>query len=301
MEVFAGRVAVVTGASSGIGLALAKRLASEGMKLVLADIDSQKLEFVARSLQESGYDALPVPTDVRQADEVEALAERTLADFGEVHLLCNNAGVGSEFAWTWTQSPETWERTLGVNLLGVVYGIRAFVPRMLSQHTECHIVNTASISGLTSLPFIAPYHAAKHAVVTLSESLHYELTMLNARIKVSVLCPGPVRTRFMDPLLNEPRDLPDEFASKNLEPRAWHLAWEKLLAGGTSPSKIAAEVVRAIRDEKFFVFPTPDLLPLFNARVEPILDELDPELHLPPAVVELLDAARQRVSDEDID
>ena len=292
MKNFEGRVAVVTGAASGIGRALAERFAAEGMHVVLADIDSHKLYDLASAIQNANVKVLAIRTDVAQAGEVENLAERTIAEFGSVHLLCNNAGLPGEFLWTWEQSAETWERILGVNLFGVIHGIRAFVPRMLGQNSDCHIVNTASVAGVTSLPFLAPYHVTKHAVVTLSESLHFELKMLNARIGVTVLCPGPVQTPILNAAPRDSLNLPGEFAEHKREPAAWHLAWQKLLVGGRAPAEMAEAVIEAIRNERFYAFPAPELMPVVRTRMEDILEQHNPELTLPPEIVALINEGR---------
>ena len=164
---------MVTGAASGIGLGLATRLAQEGMRVVLADVEAPALEAACDGLRQRGFDVLGVPTDVSQADSVEQLAQQTLAHYGSVHVLCNNAGVGGGFSKVWEASLQDWEWVLGVNLWGVIHGIRTFVPIMLAQGTEGHVVNTASIAGL--VPGTRAYSVTKHGVVALSEALYYEL------------------------------------------------------------------------------------------------------------------------------
>jgi NAD(P)-dependent dehydrogenase (short-subunit alcohol dehydrogenase family) len=167
MKEFTGKVAVITGAASGIGRALADRSVQEGMKAVLADVEAEALANAEASLKATGATVLAVPTDVSQARDVAALAQKTLEVFGAVHLLCNNAGVGMEAA-IWESTLDEWESVMGVNLWGVIHGVRAFVPVMLAQDTECHIVNTASMAGLVSGPGLGAYKATKHAVVSLS-------------------------------------------------------------------------------------------------------------------------------------
>ena len=197
MNEFNGKVAVITGAASGIGRALADRCVHEGMKAVLADVEVDALAKTEASLKASGATVLAVQTDVSQARDVAALAEKTVEAFGAVHLLCNNAGVGTEAA-VWESTLEEWEWVMGVNLWGVIHGVRTFVPVMLAQDTECHIVNTASMAGLISGPGLGAYKVTKHAVVSLSETLHHELGERGAKIRVSVLCPGIVNTRIME-------------------------------------------------------------------------------------------------------
>src|SRR5215831_13355553 len=188
MKEFKGKVAVVTGAASGIGRALAEGCVREGMKVVLADVEVESLTKTEASMKAAGATVLAVRTDVSQARDIEALAQKTLDAFGAVHLLCNNAGV-----WTgasiWESTIADWEWVLGVNLWGVIHGVRFFVPVMLAQDTECHIVNTASIAGLIAYPGAGIYKVTKHGVVTLSETLYYELAERGAKVHVSILCP----------------------------------------------------------------------------------------------------------------
>lgn len=189
MNPYTNKVAVITGAASGIGFAIAERCVQEGMRVVLADIEEPALLQAARALEEAGGTILAVPTDVAKAEDVEALAQDTLDAFGAVDLLCNNAGVGAG-GFIWDSTEADWEWVLGVNLWGVIHGLRTFVPIMLAQNTNCYVVNTASVAGLLPYQPSAPYHATKHAVVALSEHLAASMTMLNARIRVAVLCPG---------------------------------------------------------------------------------------------------------------
>ena len=197
MKEFADRVAVVTGAASGIGQAMAGRFAAAQMKVVLADVEAEALRATEHELKAQGAEALGVVTDVSKADQVENLAQRAVDAFGGVHIVCNNAGVGAG-GLTWSHPLKDWEWVMGVNLWGVIHGVRTFVPIMLEQGTDGHIVNTASMAGLVSGPFMSIYDVTKHGVVTLSESLHYELMMQAAPVKVSVLCPGFVLTNILD-------------------------------------------------------------------------------------------------------
>ncbi len=194
MKEFKGKVAVVTGAASGIGRAMAERFAAEGMKVVLADIEQEALAQAEAKMKAAGATVLAVRTDVSSASGVQALAGRTIDAFGAVHILCNNAGVPPVVGPSWELTEADWQWVLGVNLWGVLHGIRVFVPIMLGQDSEGHVVNTASMAGLLSLPWAATYDVAKHGVVTLSESLHGELAAVGSKLKVSVLCPGWVKT-----------------------------------------------------------------------------------------------------------
>src|SRR6516164_1440114 len=217
MKEFQGKVAVVTGAASGIGRALAEKSAQEGMKVVLADVEESALWQAEYELQVSGAQVLAVRTDVSQAGEVEALAKITFDTYGAVHLLFNNAGVGGGTT-VWESSLADWEWVLGVNLGGVIHGIHCFVPRMLAQGSEGHIVNTASSTGLVASSGLGIYKVSKHGVVTLSETLACELAARGARLKASVLCPEWVNTRIMDAERNRPQALQNVPEEQHMSP-----------------------------------------------------------------------------------
>jgi NAD(P)-dependent dehydrogenase (short-subunit alcohol dehydrogenase family) len=207
MKEFKDKVAVITGAASGIGRALAERCAHEGMKVVLADVDVDALTATEAALNATGAPVLAVVTDVSKAQDVDALAQRTLSAFGGVHLLCNNACVWAGIS-AWDTSLSDWEWVLGVNLWGVIHGVHAFVPVMLAQGTAGHIVNTASMAGLLTGRGPAVYRVSKHAVVALSEMLYHQLAQRGAHVKVSVLCPGGVDTQILDAARHRPAHLP---------------------------------------------------------------------------------------------
>jgi NAD(P)-dependent dehydrogenase (short-subunit alcohol dehydrogenase family) len=272
----AGRVAVITGGASGIGLAMARRFAGEGMKLVLADIERPVLQRAGDELGRTGADVLTVPTDVSLEDDVEALAATALEHFGDVHLVCNNAGVGSrglpiaelplaDFAWV-----------LAVNLFGVIHGLRAFLPHLRANDVG-HIVNTASTSGLYHLPRMGPYNASKAAVVALSETLRFELAAEGSRVGVSVLCPGRVRTNIS----TADRNLPERFAyaldtDQMAQVATYKARRREQWAGATDPSDIADQVCDAVRANRFYVLTHPGSLDVFEARARRILDGDDP-------------------------
>ena len=209
MNEFQGRVAIVTGAASGIGRALAKIFAREGMKVVLADIESEALSATAAELEAQGAEVLSVQTDVSKYDAVTNLAQKTLDAFGAAHILCNNAGViDMADRPIWETPIDSLEWLMGVNVWGVIFGIHIFTPIMLAQApTDCHIVNTASIAGLLSGGDYGLYNATKHAVVSISETASTALEQRNANVKVSVLCPGFVNTRFVEAERNQPAHL----------------------------------------------------------------------------------------------
>jgi NAD(P)-dependent dehydrogenase (short-subunit alcohol dehydrogenase family) len=200
------RTAVITGGASGIGRAMAGRFAAEGMKIVLADVEAEALDRAVEELRGRGAAAVGVRADVSRAGDVEAIAAEAERAFGPVHVLCNNAGVAAGGP-LWKLSEADWAWVLGVNLWGVVHGIRAFVPRMIEHGGEGHVVNTASVAGLAAGPWFGPYCASKHAVVAISETLHHELALTGSAIKVSVLCPGFVKTRIAESHRNRPADL----------------------------------------------------------------------------------------------
>ena len=207
MDDLAGRVAVITGGASGIGLAMAERFAAEGMRIVLADVERPVLERAAAQLADAGVEVLAVPTDVSVAADVEALAAATLEHFGDVHLLCNNAGVGSRGLPVIELPLADFEWVVGVNLFGVIHGLQAFLPRLVANDVG-HIVNTASTSAFSYLPRMGPYNATKAAVVALSETLRFELEAEGSHVGVSVLCPSWVRTNIS----TSDRNRPERFA-----------------------------------------------------------------------------------------
>ena len=277
MKEFQGKVAVVTGAASGIGRALAERCAQEGMRVVLAGINEQTLMQASQELRDEGASVLAVQTDVSKAGDVEALAQKAFDTYGAVHLLFNNAGVGAGTI-IWESTLADWEWTMDVNLWGVIHGIRAFVPRMLAQDTEGHIVNTASIAGLTSGPGLGIYKVTKYGVVTLSETLYHELALRGAKIKTSVLCPGFVNTRIMDAARNRPARLQNDPAEVKMGPESVALIQFMLQAveAGMSPEQVADIAFQAIRDETFYILTHPETKEAIRVRMEDMLQERNP-------------------------
>jgi len=243
-----GRVAVVTGGASGIGNALAKRFADDGMKVAIGDVEAPALELAVKELREGGADVIGVPTDVTDPAQVEALAVAAEREFGAIHIACNNAGVGAG-GLSWEAPLETWQWVIGVNMWGVIHGIRAFVPRIIAQDAG-HIVNTASVAGLVAAPFMGPYNASKHAVVALSETLHHELAMMAPHVKVSVLCPAWVNTRIGESERNRPADLAIE---RSEQESVMASALSGFLANGLAPAVVAERVREAILTDRFWV------------------------------------------------
>src|SRR5215510_3869880 len=246
MDRLGGRVAVVTGAASGIGLALAERFAAEGMKVVMADIEAPALETAAAGVRAKAPAVLPVRVDVSRPDDVERLARETYATFGAAHVICNNAGVAVLGA-VHEHSLADWQWVINVNLWGVIHGVRAFVPRMLAGGDEGHIVNTASMAGLTTAPFMSVYDVTKHGVVALSESMYKEFLVTGAPIGVSVVCPGLIKTNIMGSARNRPEALA-EVGKQGPMSQAFGQGLADRLAGGYPPSEVAEQVVRGIQE-----------------------------------------------------
>ena len=270
MKQFKDKVAVITGGASGIGLALARRAAAEGMKLVLADIEDGALAAAAAELKAAGAKVLTVKTDVSRAEAVENLAAQTLQAFGGAHLVFNNAGVGGVRVKTWQATAKDWEWVLGVNVWGVIHGVRVFTPVMLRQGDECHIVNTASAAGFVSMASTAPYAVSKHSVVTLSEVLYHDLKADNAKVGVSVLCPAWVGTNIWNSQRNRPDDLRDH--AETAEERARREEVKKLLEKGrVTAADVAQMTFEGITNDQFYIFPHPKIRKDIQTRMEDIL------------------------------
>ena len=275
MKEFKGKVAVITGAASGIGRGLAERCASEGMKVALADVEEASLAKAEGELKAAGGTVLAVKTDVSKRGDVEELARRTLEAFGKVHLLFNNAGIGAGGS-PWEATWNDWEWAIGVNLWGVIYGVKVFTPLMLAQNDECHIVNTSSTAGLVVGGMSAPYSVTKHGVVALSESLHVTLQARNALVKVSVLCPGLVRTNILDSERNRPADLKNPPVELSPQMRAGLDMFKAAIAAAMPPKQVADIVFDAIRNEKFYIVTDPAWMEAVKVRVDDVMQLENP-------------------------
>jgi len=277
MKELKGKVAVITGAASGIGKALAVKAASAGMKLVLADIDARQLDATLTAFVADGIEAVGLRTDVSREADVLALADLAYTHFGAVHVLVNNAGVAMvKPAWETTQAD--WDWVMGVNFYGVTNGLRAFIPRMLAAGEEGHIVNTASVAGLLSSPGMAAYNASKHAVVTVSEGLAHDLALRHSRLKVSVLCPAWVKTGISNSERN--RDTQTQRAAAMADPVVGKIAMSivKLVENGISPEEIAGQVFDAIAAERFYIITNAHTLPSVETRMHDILQGRQPSM-----------------------
>lgn len=258
MKEFSGKVAVITGAASGIGQGLAEKAVSLGMNVLLSDLDETALDGLSKVLKVNAKNRIETHRcDVSKSEDVSELAEFAFKAFGRVDLLFNNAGV-MMMGNAWEHTCEDWNWVMGVNLYGVVNGINNFVPRMMEQGTPARVINTASIAGFLSSPTTSIYSASKRAVVGLSESLHYELQYVNSNVKISVLCPGAVATEIADSDRNRPdkdQQLEDE---EKLQTKA--SLQERIAAVGMPPSQVADIVFDAIRDDTFWIFTHPEYL-----------------------------------------
>ena len=270
MKELGGKVAVVTGAASGIGFAMSDQFTADGMKVVMADVEEGPLDDAAGRLASRGADVLPVPTDVRDLKAIEALADAAFERYGAVHVVCNNAGVAGSSRPPWELSQGEWEWVMGVNLWGAIHGTRTFVPRMIEQG-EGHIVNTASVAGLIT-GALSAYSVTKHAVVALSEATYHALRMNgHDQIGVSVLCPGWVRTRIWESDRNRPSDVtppPDEGQLNDIG--------KALVMSGIDPADVAGAVKEAITSDRFYILTHDWSVPSVARRMKDIIENRHP-------------------------
>ena len=275
MKDLGGKTAVITGGASGIGLAIAHRLIREQMKVALIDIEEGPLAAAERALGEAGGDVLAVRADVASGAEMERAAGEVFGRFGVAHVIVNNAGVGGGTGPTWKLSEADWDWSLNVNLKGVIHGIRLFVSRLVESGEEGHVVNTASMAGLTSTPWLAPYTAAKHAVVALSECLAKDLQLAGSGVGVSVLCPGFVRTHIHLSERNRPAELKDRNPGRATDENLGSV-FRTLVESGKPVDEVADAVVSAIHARRFYVLTHPEMKPAIEHRLRDILEERQP-------------------------
>jgi len=277
MKEFKDKVAVITGASTGIGFGIAERCAQLGMKVVLAGINEANLATAEEQLKPTGATLLSVRTDVSKREDIEALAQKTLEAFGAIHLLVNNAGVAAGSS-VWESTWEEWEWVMNVNLWGVLYGVKVFAPLMLAQNTEAHIVNVASVAGLLPYHPCAPYQVTKHAVVALTENLYYSLAEQNAKVKVSVVCPGWVKTSILKADRNRPPELqnkPGSIQDKRKRVAAYR-EMKEAIETGMSVQELTEHIFGAIENEQLYVLSHPEVNPAIQGRIENILQQKNP-------------------------
>jgi NAD(P)-dependent dehydrogenase (short-subunit alcohol dehydrogenase family) len=272
---FEGKVAVITGAAGGLGCAFAHEAAARGMKLVLADVDGAALAHTVAALRAAGADAIGVPTDVADATQIEALALAALDAFGKVHLLFNNAGVGTG-GFVWESSANDWSWVFGVNVMGVAHGVRVFTPIMLRQNEPAHIVNTASVAGLLSPPAMGVYNASKHAVVALTETLYHDLRSVGAQVGCSLLCPAFVPTGIADAERTRPEPLRNDAAPTRSQLAAGKQLQRAVRAGRLSAADVARATFDGVAAGRFYLLTHEAILPTVRLRHEDIETQRDP-------------------------
>ena len=280
MREFAGKTAVVTGAASGMGLAFARRFAAEGMNVVLADIEEDVLQAQVQRLEQEERNVLGVVVNTMHREALENLRDQTIEEFGKIHILVNNAGVGSRddaglstdgsIRGSWEVSDDTWNWVMGVNFWGVLYGIQVFVPHMLEHGEEGHIVNTASLAGL--MPGGSAYGVSKHAVLSLTEGLYSQFEALGSNLSASVLCPGFVNTNIG----RSERNRPSDFGEAPELTEEQEQVMEMLLSGGMDPDDVAEQVYQSIVEQRCYILPHPAWDDVVRGRVEHILARNEP-------------------------
>jgi NAD(P)-dependent dehydrogenase (short-subunit alcohol dehydrogenase family) len=281
MKNFKGKTAVITGAASGFGLELARLAAARGMNLVLCDVQQAALDQAASEMRTSGVQVLAQRVDVSKAEAMQALADAVQARFGAPHLIFNNAGVAAG-GLVWEHSLKDWEWVLGVNLMGVVHGVRLFTPMMLAAAKadpgyEGHIVNTASMAGVLNAPNMGVYNVSKHAVVSLSETLYQDLQLVTEQVTASVLCPFFVPTGISQSERNRPAELLDTDAKPTPSQLIAQAMSEKAVSSGkVSAGDIARMVMEAVEQGSFYIFSHPKSLGTVQTRMEDILSVRNP-------------------------
>lgn len=268
---FTDKVAVITGAASGIGLGLAKHCAQQGMRVVMSDKDETQLQNACDALGAEGAELIAVSADVSRPEDVDRLANAAYEHYGQVDVLVNNAGVLIS-GYSWERPPEDWRWILDINLMGVVHGLNSFVPRMLEQGTPGHIVNISSLAGLLAAPLMGPYTVSKQAVIALTETLHYELKGLGGMLKASVVCPGPIQTQ----IAHSGGDRPvDSMISNEANDQLMQFL-DSGISEGLTADECAEKIFAGIRDQKFWILTHEDFKPAYQARADSVLAGTNP-------------------------
>ncbi len=275
MKEFAGRTAVITGAGSGFGREFARIGAKRRMKLALADIQADALDQTAAELRNEGADVMTAVIDVSDAGEMDRFADDVFARFGKAHLVFNNAGVGSG-GLIWENTVKDWDWVLGVNLWGVVHGVRCFVPRMLERGDEGHIINTASVAGLLSAQTMGVYNVSKHAVVALSETLFQDLRIVNAKLDVTVLCPAFVNTGIKDAGRNRPLQLQNDAPLTPSQILARDQSYKAVTSGRITPEAVAEKTFAAIEENRFYCLTHSKIMGAVELRMQDIVAGRNP-------------------------
>lgn len=280
MKSFKGRTAVITGAASGFGLEVARVAAREGMQVVMADVQQAALEAAGKEIEALGGKVLTFVLDVSKAQQVEALAEATLTRFGAPHLVFNNAGVAAA-GLVWEHSLKDWEWVIGVNLMGVAHGVRVFTPSMLAAAKadpdyEGHIVNTASMAGLLNAPNMGPYSVSKHAVVSLSETLYHDLSLVTDQVHASVLCPYFVPTGIHESERSRPAELQEQVAPTKSQLIGKAMSDKAVNSGKMTAAQVAELVFSALREDRFYIYSHPHALGGVQTRMEDVLAGRNP-------------------------
>ncbi|MEZ5229304.1 MAG: SDR family NAD(P)-dependent oxidoreductase [Acidimicrobiales bacterium] len=262
-----GKTAVVTGAASGMGLAMAHSFADAGMAVVMADIERDRLDAAVAAMMSAGHRAIGVPTDVSVESQIQELATAALDEFGSIHVVANNAGIGIGGAVD-EMSLDDWKWVIDVDLWSVIYGVRTFLP-ILKAQGEGHITATSSMAGLLSGPVLGAYHVAKHGVVALMDTVRIELKIAKSPVRASVLCPGPVDTDITTSSRNRPTELPEHETSEQ-EERFWTSLTSEL-ERGMNPADVGELVLDAVRNERFWILTHPaEFIPLVERRLDAI-------------------------------
>ncbi len=280
MREFAGKTAVVTGAASGMGYAFAERFATEGMNVVLADIEADALHAAVTRLEQQERNVVGVEVNTMQRETLESVRDQAIERYGAIHVLCNNAGVtsrqdgglgaGTGSLPVWEVPDSTWDWVMGVNFWGVLYGLQVFVPHMLEHGEEGHIVNTASVAGL--IPGASAYSVSKHGVLTLTEGLWHHLRALESSISASVLCPGFVNTQITE----AERNRPTEFGEKIEATPEQQAVTQVFLRGGMEPSDVAELVWQAMVNDQLYILPHAGWRDVIRGRIEAVLEGSQP-------------------------